>query len=87
MEKLEVFGLMALGSEKNGMEQSLEIAKLIGTMMIYGMIHELQPQALIGNNHHIGVINGEDFQMFEKDLPGKIPLVLEPRRPNRKPST
>ena len=38
---------------------------------IYGMIHELQPQALIGNNHHIGVINGEDFQMFEKDLPGK----------------
>ena len=38
---------------------------------IYGMIHELQPQALIGNNHHVGVINGEDFQMFEKDLPGK----------------
>tara|TARA_B100001175_G_scaffold291423_1_gene276540 strand:+ start:278 stop:2038 length:1761 start_codon:yes stop_codon:yes gene_type:complete len=38
---------------------------------IYGMIHELQPQALIGNNHHLGVINGEDFQMFEKDLPGK----------------
>ena len=28
-------------------------------------------QALIGNNHHVGVINGEDFQMFEKDLPGK----------------
>ena len=23
------------------------------------------------NNHHIGVISGEDFQMFEKDLPGK----------------
>ncbi|MDA9668379.1 alpha-L-fucosidase, partial [Flavobacteriaceae bacterium] len=38
---------------------------------IYSLIHELQPQALIGNNHHIGVINGEDFQMFEKDLPGK----------------
>ena len=38
---------------------------------IYAMIHELQPQALIGNNHHIGVIAGEDFQMFEKDLPGK----------------
>ncbi len=38
---------------------------------IYGMIHELQPKALIGNNHHIGVIDGEDFQMFEKDLPGK----------------
>ncbi|MGD1980970.1 MAG: alpha-L-fucosidase [Flavobacteriaceae bacterium] len=38
---------------------------------LYRMIHELQPQALIGNNHHIGVIEGEDFQMFEKDLPGK----------------
>ena len=38
---------------------------------IYSLIHELQPQALIGNNHHIGVIDGEDFQMFEKDLPGK----------------
>ena len=38
---------------------------------IYRLIHELQPKALIGNNHHIGVINGEDFQMFEKDLPGK----------------
>jgi alpha-L-fucosidase len=25
---------------------------------------------LIGNNHHIGIIDGEDFQMFEKDLPG-----------------
>ena len=37
---------------------------------IYGMIHRMQPQALIGNNHHIGVIDGEDFQMFEKDLPG-----------------
>jgi alpha-L-fucosidase len=37
---------------------------------IYGMIHQIQPQALIGNNHHIGVIEGEDFQMFEKDLPG-----------------
>ena len=38
---------------------------------LYGMIHELQPQALIGNNHHLGVLPGEDFQMFEKDLPGK----------------
>jgi len=37
---------------------------------IYRMIHQMQPQALIGNNHHIGIIEGEDFQMFEKDLPG-----------------
>ena len=37
---------------------------------LYGLIHELQPAALVGNNHHLGVIPGEDFQMFEKDLPG-----------------
>jgi alpha-L-fucosidase len=37
----------------------------------YSMIHELQPQALIGNNHHRRPFPGEDFQMFEKDLPGK----------------
>jgi alpha-L-fucosidase len=36
----------------------------------YSLIHELQPQALIGSNHHETPIPGEDFQMFEKDLPG-----------------
>ena len=38
---------------------------------LYSLIHKLQPQALVGNNHHLAVIEGEDFQMFEKDLPGK----------------
>ncbi|MEA5458772.1 alpha-L-fucosidase [Arcicella sp. LKC2W] len=37
---------------------------------IYSLIHKLQPQCLIGNNHHLMPIAGEDFQMFEKDLPG-----------------
>jgi len=37
----------------------------------YDLIHKLQPQALIGNNHHVAPFEGEDFQMFEKDLPGK----------------
>ena len=37
---------------------------------IYTLIHQLQPQCLIGNNHHLSPIPGEDFQMFEKDLPG-----------------
>jgi len=37
----------------------------------YRLIHELQPAALIGNNHHRLPFPGEDFQMFEKDLPGK----------------
>lgn len=37
---------------------------------IYDLIHRLQPQCLVGNNHHITPLPGEDFQMFEKDLPG-----------------
>lgn len=37
----------------------------------YALIHRLQPQALIGNNHHVSVFPGEDFQMFERDLPGE----------------
>jgi alpha-L-fucosidase len=37
---------------------------------IYALIHKLQPQCLIGNNHHMTPLPGEDFQMFEKDLPG-----------------
>ena len=36
----------------------------------YRLIHSLQPAALIGNNHHHLPFPGEDFQMFEKDLPG-----------------
>lgn len=37
---------------------------------IYRLIHGLQPQCLISNNHHMDPIPGEDFQAFEKDLPG-----------------
>ncbi len=37
----------------------------------YKLIHDLQPQALVGNNHHQAPFPGEDFQMFEKDLPGR----------------
>ena len=36
----------------------------------YSLIHKLQPAALIGSNHHHAPFDGEDFQMFEKDLPG-----------------
>jgi alpha-L-fucosidase len=37
----------------------------------YALIHRLQPAALIGSNHHTAPNPGEDFQMFEKDLPGQ----------------
>ena len=37
----------------------------------YKLIHDLQPAALVGSNHHLKPFPGEDFQMFEKDLPGQ----------------
>ncbi len=38
---------------------------------LYGLIHKLQPQCLIANNHHLPPFSGEDFQIFERDLPGE----------------
>ena len=37
----------------------------------YKLIHDLQPGAMVGANHHRRPFPGEDFQMFEKDLPGR----------------
>jgi alpha-L-fucosidase len=37
----------------------------------YQLIHELQPGALIANNHHQTPFPGEDYQAFERDLPGE----------------
>ena len=37
----------------------------------YELIHQLQPQALIINNHHVVPFPGEDVQPFEQDLPGE----------------
>lgn len=49
---------------------------------IYGLIHKLQPQCLIGNNHHLSPFPGEDFQMFEKDLPGQNNSGLSFQKPS-----
>jgi alpha-L-fucosidase len=37
----------------------------------YDLIHRLQPACLVGANHHVAPFAGEDFQMFERDLPGE----------------
>lgn len=37
----------------------------------YALIHRLQPSCLIGNNHHRVPFEGEDIQIFERDLPGQ----------------
>lgn len=38
---------------------------------IYELIHRLQPECLIANNHHLPPFPGEDFQIFERDVPGE----------------
>ncbi len=37
---------------------------------IYKLIHDLQPGCMIVNNHHLSTFPGEDYQTFERDLPG-----------------
>lgn len=37
----------------------------------YDLIHRLQPGCLVGNNHHKNVNEGEDIQIFERDVPGE----------------
>ncbi len=38
---------------------------------IYGLIRKLQPNCLIANNHHLPTFPGEDYQIFERDVPGE----------------
>jgi alpha-L-fucosidase len=46
----------------------------------YALIHQVQPQALVGSNHHKNPFPGEDFQMFEKDLPGQHTTGFNPEQ-------
>ena len=38
---------------------------------IYSHIHSLQPECLVANNHHLPPFAGEDYQIFERDVPGE----------------
>ncbi len=37
----------------------------------YDLIHELQPDAVVANNSHVPPLRGEDYQVWELDLPGE----------------
>ena len=51
----------------------------------YALIHSLQPQCLIGNNHHETPNPGEDIQIFERDLPGENKAGLSGQSVSRLP--
>ncbi len=46
----------------------------------YNLIHGLQSACLVGSNHHLAPFPGEDFQMFEKDLPGNRTTGFNPEQ-------
>lgn len=51
----------------------------------YALIHRLQPACLVGNNHHQTPVEGEDIQIFERDLPGENKAGLSGQSISRLP--
>lgn len=51
----------------------------------YALIHKLQPACLIGNNHHQPPFDGEDMQIFERDVPGENKAGLSGQSISRLP--
>lgn len=51
----------------------------------YELIHSLQPGCMIGNNHHIEPLAGEDMQIFERDVPGENSAGLSGQAVSRLP--
>ena len=37
----------------------------------YALVHSLQPGVMVANNHHQDTFEGEDIQIFERDVPGE----------------
>lgn len=51
----------------------------------YNLIHSLQPACLVGNNHHLLPFDGEDIQIFERDVPGANEFGLSGQEISRLP--
>jgi len=51
----------------------------------YGLIHRLQPSCMVANNHHQSPFEGEDIQIFERDLPGENTAGLSGQEVSRLP--
>lgn len=51
----------------------------------YELIHRLQPDCLVGNNHHLLPFPGEDIQIFERDIPGANEYGLSGQEISRLP--
>lgn len=52
----------------------------------YDLIHELQPEAVVANNSHVPPIPGEDYQVWELDLPGENTIGFNTTEVGDKPT-
>ena len=52
---------------------------------LYDHIHAIRPACLVGNNHHLVPFDGEDIQIFERDLPGENTAGLSGQEIGRLP--
>jgi len=52
----------------------------------YDLIHELQPDAVIANNTHVPPLPGEDYQVWELDLPGENKIGFNTTEVGDKPT-
>jgi alpha-L-fucosidase len=52
----------------------------------YDLIHELQPHAMVTNNTHVPPIPGEDYQIWELDLPGENTIGFNTTEVGDKPT-
>lgn len=51
----------------------------------YALVHRLQPGCMVANNHHQKPFEGEDIQIFERDLPGENEAGLSGQEVSRLP--
>jgi alpha-L-fucosidase len=52
----------------------------------YDLIHKLQPHAVIANNTHVLPLKGEDYQVWELDLPGENTIGFNTTEVGDKPT-
>ena len=52
---------------------------------LYDLIHGIDASCLVGNNHHLAPFQGEDIQIFERDLPGENTAGLSGQEISRLP--
>jgi alpha-L-fucosidase len=52
----------------------------------YDLIHEHQPDAVVANNSHVPPLPGEDYQVWELDLPGENKIGFNTTEVGNKPT-